>query len=163
MTPRFSLRSALVAITVLALLFGWYARSTATRANELRKIDAIERLTRGGVTIVEDVSTIGRRGTWNGAMVRVRDCGPRLLRPLQLDLTKRVIAVEFNNETNVDLLAQLQAFRELESLSFNYQSTYITVHPLKRSPESAELIGALRLYTALYPDVEVDYPDKDAL
>ena len=92
-------------------------------------------------------------------MIHIRDETPWFLRMFQLDAFKRVVEVNLYHETNIELISFLPAFRDLESVSFDYDPTYAATYPMRMDGKILRLIGAIRLYVSLFPSVEVDYPN----
>lgn len=161
MKKRISIKTVLSGTAVLAVLFAWYGSNLATRAAEKRAIARIDELTENSTSTAELENEAGPTcGTWAGGVVYTAARGPRMIRWMDLDAFRRVTQVEIQHEENPDLVLALAAFKDLERVSF-YNGR---VAPSFRSPVSAELAGALYLFQALHPNVEVqhDYSESTA-
>jgi hypothetical protein len=158
MKPRFSIRTLIAATAAVACAIGWYASNLTERSREIRALDLMQQASRNAIAVVDSVSALPRV-TPARSTILLRDESPWFLRSFQLDAFKRVVAVELYHETNVELLSFFPAFHDLESVSIDYDAKYFLTHPMRMEGEILRLIGAIRLYVALYPDINVEYPD----
>jgi len=159
MKPRYTIKAALALTAGIASAFGWYAYSASAYRSELQAIASLDR--DGGVTeVVASGKGLGLCGSWTGAIIRYDETGPKILnavhRELGINVFRRVTSVDFIGEVRPKLLAHLPAFTNLARVSFDYDQTnhYYT------GDEIAELVGAIRLYAALYPHVDVEFPHR---
>ncbi|TWT79629.1 hypothetical protein CA13_10330 [Planctomycetes bacterium CA13] len=141
-------------VTTIAIGFAWYARNSATRTQEPRSLARIEELTENRTSIFDISDAVNHWcGTWSGGVVYTELRGPAFIRCLDLDAFRRVTHIEFQHEENPDLVVELDAFEELESVSCSNWTTRLS----DRSQSAAELAGVLYLFRSTHPDVDVRY------
>lgn len=158
MRPRISIKTLMVLVAAVAAACGWYVSQAAERNRELAAIARLGEL--AGVASVERPGEcIFYCGQWRGVNVRMADHTPQWLRPLAryfgTEVCHRVDSVVFRGVAGTELIATLDEFSQLKSVSF-YVDRLL-------SREEAEIFyHQLELYAALHPRIEVNYPSDIA-
>ena len=153
MRIQISIRTAFFSLTMAAICMAWYAKNATTRSNELRSLKRIEELASGRVP-VSDIGSAGKNwcGTWAGSVVYTEQRSPRPFHWLDLDAFRRVTHITFQHEQNPHLVAELNEFNAIESVSF--YNTTMTLSS-SESESAVKLASALDAYGTLHPEVDV--------
>ena len=148
---RTSIRTLFVVVGLFALVFGWYCRAFQIRSSEKVALDSIGALCDDSFSVVRIEDGGGACATWSGGVAYTQPSGPWGLQWLDLDAFRRVTVMEFQHESEVDILPLLTRFSELKSITFN---NGFSAYP---SSDEAQLAGGLRVLSACNPALKVNF------